>query len=112
MPLYEYQCKACGDTFEVNQRMTEEPIRDCPACGTEGSVVRLVSAGSGLIFKGSGFYITDYKNKSNDNGTGTNGNGSSSEGKTSSAPKKEESNSTESTTSSSSTSSPSSSEKK
>jgi putative FmdB family regulatory protein len=61
MPRYEYSCSACGKTFEVNQRMSDPPLTDC-ACGGKGTVKRLMSAGSGLIFKGSGFYITDYKN--------------------------------------------------
>ncbi len=75
MPVYEYQCSACGKAFEVNQRMTDPPIRVC-SCGEEGKVTRLVSAGSGLIFKGSGFYITDYKNG------GSNGGGSKAAGGT------------------------------
>jgi predicted nucleic acid-binding Zn ribbon protein len=49
--------------------MTEKPLRKCPKCG--GVVKRLISPGAGLIFKGSGFYITDYKNKSSDSGTST-----------------------------------------
>ncbi len=61
MPRYEYSCSACGKTFEVNQRMSDPPLTEC-ACGGKGTVKRLMSAGSGLIFKGSGFYITDYKN--------------------------------------------------
>ncbi len=61
MPTYEYQCKTCRHLFEVFQSITEKPVRKCPACG--GEVKRLISAGAGLIFKGSGFYITDYKKK-------------------------------------------------
>ena len=62
MPTYEYKCDACGHQFEHFQSITAEPIRVCPACGAEAAQ-RVLSGGSGLIFKGSGFYITDYKNK-------------------------------------------------
>ena len=62
MPTYDYQCQACGHHFEKFQSITAEPVRVCPKCGQE-KVTRLVSGGSGL-FKGSGFYITDYKNSS------------------------------------------------
>lgn len=61
MPLYEYHCEACGSTFEVSQKMTEAPLDTC-SCGKKGTVKRLLSAGTGVIFKGSGFYSTDYKN--------------------------------------------------
>ena len=60
MPTYEYKCNKCAIQFEEFQSMSAEPIKVCPECG--GDVVRLISAGNGLIFKGSGFYITDYKN--------------------------------------------------
>ncbi|MDR1239927.1 MAG: zinc ribbon domain-containing protein [Treponema sp.] len=60
MPTYEYECKSCGHTFEAFQRMSDEPLRDCPQCGRE--VRRLINGGTGVIFKGSGFYVTD-KNK-------------------------------------------------
>jgi len=62
MPTYEYQCKACGNKFERFQKMTDEPIKECPECS--GPAKRLISAGAGLIFKGSGFYITDYRSES------------------------------------------------
>ncbi len=62
MPTYEYKCLSCGHRFEVFQKMTDEPIKTCPECG--GEVKKLIGAGAGLIFKGSGFYITDYKNNS------------------------------------------------
>ena len=61
MPTYEYQCQKCDELFEAFQSITEKPIKKCPACG--GTVKRLIGSGSGLIFKGSGFYITDYKKK-------------------------------------------------
>lgn len=60
MPHYEYRCDECGHEFEAFQRMTDDRLKECPKCG--GAVQRLMSPGSGLIFKGSGFYITDYKN--------------------------------------------------
>ncbi|MCX7717917.1 MAG: hypothetical protein N2111_05885 [Candidatus Sumerlaeaceae bacterium] len=59
MPTYEYECEACGGRFEYFQWISEEPRVTCEACG--GGLKRLLSAGTGLIFKGSGFYITDYK---------------------------------------------------
>ncbi len=59
MPTYEYQCFKCKKKFEQLQRITEQPLSKCPKCG--GKVQRLISAGTGFIFKGSGFYITDYK---------------------------------------------------
>jgi len=59
MPTYEYVCTACGHEFEAFQRISAEPLTTCPACG--GRVQRKISGGAGLIFKGSGFYQTDYK---------------------------------------------------
>lgn len=58
MPTYEYRCPACGEEFERFQRMSDEPRAECPACGADAQ--RKLSAGAGLLFKGSGFYITDY----------------------------------------------------
>ena len=63
MPTYEYKCDACGHEFERFQSITAEPIRRCPECG-KAKVRRLIGTGAGLIFKGSGFYITDYRDKS------------------------------------------------
>src|SRR3954454_17700060 len=62
MPTYDYKCDACGHTFEKFQRITAAPIRKCPKCG-KNKVKRLVGTGGGLIFKGSGFYITDYRSE-------------------------------------------------
>ncbi|UCC96199.1 MAG: zinc ribbon domain-containing protein [Candidatus Omnitrophota bacterium] len=59
MPTYEYQCLECSYTFDVFQKINEEPLKDCPHCG--GKLQKLISAGYGLIFKGSGFYSTDYR---------------------------------------------------
>ncbi len=61
MPTYEYLCENCGYRFEKFQKITDEPIKKCPRCG--GKVKRLISGGAGLIFKGSGFYVNDYKKK-------------------------------------------------
>lgn len=58
MPTYEYECDACGLSFERLQRISDDPIRECPECGA--SVRRLISSGGGLVFKGPGFYATDY----------------------------------------------------
>jgi putative FmdB family regulatory protein len=66
MPTYEYRCQECGHLFEVFQAITENPLKKCPVC--RGSVKRLISSGAGLIFKGSGFYITDYKKKEQSRG--------------------------------------------
>jgi putative FmdB family regulatory protein len=62
MPTYEYVCDDCTHEFEEFQSITAPALENCPKC--KGSVRRLISSGNGLIFKGSGFYITDYK-KSN-----------------------------------------------
>src|SRR3954471_3013662 len=62
MPTYEYVCPKCDHAFEQFQSMKDEPLKKCPKCKKTG-LKRLVGGGAGLIFKGSGFYITDYKNK-------------------------------------------------
>ncbi len=77
MPTYEYVCKDCGYEFEEFQSIKAEPIKVCPKCGGH-NVMRKISAGGGLVFKGSGFYITDYKNK---HSSPNNGNGKKSETK-------------------------------
>ncbi|HJN68327.1 MAG: zinc ribbon domain-containing protein [Candidatus Marinimicrobia bacterium] len=64
MPTYDYLCISCTHQFEHFQSMSDDPLTECPICGSK--VRRLVSGGSGLIFKGSGFYITDYKNGKKD----------------------------------------------
>lgn len=63
MPTYEYACQKCGHEFEQFQSMRDEPLKKCPKCKKQ-SLKRLVGSGAGLIFKGTGFYITDYKKKS------------------------------------------------
>ena len=60
MPTYEYYCTSCGFEFEEFQSIAAEPISVCPKCNME--VKRKISGGTGMIFRGSGFYITDYKN--------------------------------------------------
>ncbi|MBI4420358.1 MAG: zinc ribbon domain-containing protein [Gemmatimonadetes bacterium] len=62
MPTYEYRCPKCGHEYEKLQKITDNSRAKCPTCGTRGE--RVISAGAGFIFKGSGFYITDYKKKS------------------------------------------------
>ena len=63
MPTYDYRCKACGHELELFQSMTERPKRKCPSCG-KNSLERLIGAGGGLLFKGSGYYQTDYRSQS------------------------------------------------
>lgn len=63
MPTYEYECSACRRRFEIWQAISDRPLRKCTACG-KLTVRRLISAGAGLLFKGSGFYITDYRKPS------------------------------------------------
>jgi len=68
MPTYDYKCENCDHMFEYFQAMSDIPLKECPEC--TGKIRRLVSGGSGLIFKGSGFYLTDYaKKNSNDKKT-------------------------------------------
>ncbi len=62
MPTYEYQCTNCGYLFEAFQSIKENPLKKCPRCNKD-SLKRLISGGAGLIFKGTGFYLTDYKKK-------------------------------------------------
>lgn len=63
MPTYEYECAKCGKTFEVFQSMKDDPLKTCPNTKCKGKVKRLIGTGAGLIFKGSGFYITDYRSE-------------------------------------------------
>lgn len=64
MPTYDYKCTTCSYTFEKFQSMTANPLEKCPRCG--GKLKRLIGTGAGPIFKGKGFYQTDYKNSSNE----------------------------------------------
>ena len=63
MPTYEYRCSKCRKIFEHFQSMTESPLTDCldESCAGKGTMTRLIGAGAGVIFKGTGFYATDYK---------------------------------------------------
>ena len=63
MPTYEYECEACGHKFEAMQKFSDKPIKTCPQCNKR-RVKRLISNGTGIIFKGSGFYITDHRSNS------------------------------------------------
>ncbi len=63
MPTYEYKCDKCGHNFEQMQSITAKALRKCPKCG-KPSLKRLIGTGAGLIFKGSGFYATDYRSES------------------------------------------------
>lgn len=71
MPYYNYRCNECGHEFEARQRMLDAPLADCPVC--TGDIRRVVSR-VGVVFKGSGFYVTDNRNgKHKDKGNGANG---------------------------------------
>lgn len=94
MPTYDYECDACGHTFEAFQSITAPALKKCPKC-KKMKLRRLIGTGAGIIFKGSGFYETDYKRKR------TRGSSSSS----TSPAKKSESKSASSETSSSDSSS-------
>jgi putative FmdB family regulatory protein len=79
MPTYDYECQACGHKFEARQSMKDPHLTDCPKEGCPGPVKRLIGLGAGLIFKGSGFYITDYRSDNykagakKDSGSGSGG---------------------------------------
>ncbi len=70
MPTYEYACPKCGHQFEAFQSMKDAPLTKCPSCGKTG-IKRLLGTGAGLIFKGSGFYITDYKKSGGSSSSGS-----------------------------------------
>jgi len=63
MPTYDYRCEACEHTLEIFQKITESPKKKCPACG-KARLKRLIGGGAGFLFKGSGFYLTDYRSDS------------------------------------------------
>ena len=63
MPTYDYKCKKCDHTWELFQAITAKPIKKCPECGKQ-SAVRVIGPGAGIIFKGTGFYQTDYRSDS------------------------------------------------
>ncbi|MBS3905105.1 MAG: zinc ribbon domain-containing protein [Simkania sp.] len=69
MPTYPYHCQECGHAFELFQKITDEPARDCPACQAKDKVQRDIGGGSALLqFKGSGYYLTDYKRADSETG--------------------------------------------
>lgn len=69
MPTYDYECKSCGHNFEVFQSIMDPPVKKCPECGK--AVRRLIGGGTGIIFKGSGFYVTDSRKSSSAKSTST-----------------------------------------
>jgi putative FmdB family regulatory protein len=69
VPVYEYRCNKCGHQFERIQKMTDPPVRRCERC--RGSVTKVISS-SGIVFKGTGWYVTDYSKKMNEKKTETN----------------------------------------
>ena len=97
MPTYEYRCAECGNEFEKFGRMSDPPVTECPNCQAQAQ--RKISGGAGLLFKGSGFYITDYRGEgykkaaeSDKGGSSSSGGGESkpeSKGESSAAPKSE-----------------------
>ena len=76
MPTYEYRCPQCGTDFEKFQKMSDPPVAPCTKCGADAE--RRISAGAGLLFKGSGFYITDYRGEGYKKAAQAEGGGSSS----------------------------------
>ena len=89
MPTYDYKCKACGHQFELFHGMSEPARRKCPECG-KLALVRLFGAGAGIIFKGSGFYETDYKRRNGKTGRETGKKEGGTCGKSTDCPKKKE----------------------
>ncbi|KGE70763.1 FmdB family zinc ribbon protein [Spirochaeta lutea] len=85
MPSYDYECTQCGHVFEEFQSMSDPVLTECPSCGTDG-LKRLIGGGLGVIFKGSGFYVTDNKaGKSSSGSSRTGKEGSAKEGTASTA---------------------------
>jgi len=62
MPTYDYECDACGHRYELFQAITARPVKKCPACGAP-KARRLLGSGGAILFKGSGFYTTDYRSE-------------------------------------------------
>ncbi len=78
MPTYGYRCTSCGHQFEVFQRMSDEPVQTCPKC--QGKVTRMLFP-AGVVFKGSGYYSTDYKESGKSSSSSANGSSPSTKGK-------------------------------
>lgn len=74
MPIYEYECDTCQARFERKQKFSDDPVRDCPECGNE---VHRVLYPAGIIFKGSGFYVTDNRGSNSSSSSKNSSNGSS-----------------------------------
>jgi putative FmdB family regulatory protein len=79
VPIYGYRCSNCGHEFEIQQRMSDEPLKVCPKC--QGKLTKILYP-AGVIFKGSGFYTTDYKGSSKSSGNGSSSDGKATETKT------------------------------
>ena len=104
MPTYEYECTKCGNGFDAVQSMTDDRLVKCPSCGKNG-LRRLIGGGLGIIFKGSGFYVTDNRSGGNGSGHESDGGGDSSKsGDKSSTESKPESSKSEATKTGSSSS--------
>jgi putative FmdB family regulatory protein len=103
MPTYEYRCAECGTEFEKFGRMSDPPVQECPNCHAQAQ--RKISGGAGLVFKGSGFYITDYRGEGYKKAAEGDKGGSSSSSSSESKPesKSESKSSSDSSSSSSST---------
>jgi len=86
MPNYDYQCEKCGHQFEVFQSMKDAKLENCPREECDGKVKRLLGTGAGLIFKGGGFYQTDYRSASYQAGAKAEGGNAASPAKTETAP--------------------------
>ena len=93
MPPYGYRCGTCGHEFEIRQRITEEPLSTCPKCG--GKLAKMLYP-AGIIFKGSGYYTTDYKGSGNGSAGSSNGVAPASEGSSESKPETKSESTTES----------------
>lgn len=107
MPTYEYRCSACDNEWEEFQSITAKPVKKCPECG-KSKAERIISAGGGIIFKGSGFYQTDYRSESYKKGASADkkaADSSSSDSKASGSDSSKKSDSGTATSSSSSASS-------
>lgn len=102
MPTYEYVCDACGHEMEEFQSITAKPLKKCPECG-KSKLRRLMGTGAGIIFKGSGFYETDYRSDSYKKAAKADSESGKSESKSSSESKKTETKSDSSTAKTSST---------
>jgi putative FmdB family regulatory protein len=100
MPTYDYKCEKCGHAMEAFQSIMDNPLKKCPKCGKNG-LKRQMGSGGALIFKGSGFYCTDYRKSGSGGGTSSNGTSSSS-----SSPTDTPSTSTPTSTSKEATSAP------